>query len=71
MYEVYTINQGVKRIILKTDDLSEAMKKYKRHAERGGARLSIDGRQLPICEADKLTGVDGRAFMHGRKRCAE
>jgi hypothetical protein len=71
MYEVYTINQGIKRLIMKTGDWDEAAKKYKRHSEHGGARLSIDGRQLPICEADKLTGVDGRAFMHGRKRRAE
>lgn len=56
-YKVYAVTCGEKKTLLETDILTEARNMYKRIAARGGyARVSIDGKTLPICKADSLMG---------------
>lgn len=53
-YEVYEISCGVKALILRTAKKREAVKKYTALVNTGHRpRVSVDGNQLTISEADK------------------
>lgn len=65
-YEVYVISCGVKSLILRTTKKKDAIQKYTvLVSSNQRPRVSIDGEQLTICEADKNFN---KANLRGRKQ---
>lgn len=58
-YEVFIRRSGKETVLLTTTDKKAAEKAYRQN--RGDCRVRVDGRELPILEADKFMECGGRA----------
>lgn len=56
-YEVFTVSCGIEKTLLKTDSIHAVRAAYLRIVNKQGfARVRVNGRTLPIIEADRLMG---------------
>lgn len=58
-YEVFIRRSGKETVLLTTTDKKAAEKAYRQN--RGDCRVRVNGRELPILEADKFMECGGRA----------